>query len=328
MGYLPYEEDSKIPLDYGFILGCDLPDLISIFGSIGIIESWNSEKVMETLQEHIFSDYSHRKTGSLLGLALSGLKNFDENPAILALLSTNLQPNNSIHVIATLLGIQTMFSGTQMEELKELLQPLMFSESNEVVFFTAFTLGSIFSSSADEDLTSIMLQTFVEKSKEAETKFFRFLLLGLACLFYRRKDVECGLMEIGGSLSKHGSIFIKGFQYIGTGDSGVIESILTKSFTGETDALLESFAHPYPSNPQVSVLDLLEKSLNTGETNCVMSTFGSNWCRDIEFSYNQNSRSAIFLLLQGCKGPLCIEDFSGSCFIGKGITNHFSIVLR
>lgn len=312
--FLPHEGDSKIPLDYGFILGCDLPDLISIFGSIGVVESWNPERVMETLQEHVFSDYSHRKTGSLLGLALSGLRNFDEKTAILALLSTNLQSNNSIHVIATLLGVQAMFSGTQMEELKEMLQPLMFSESSEVVFFTAFTLGSIFSGSADEDLTSIMLQIFVERNKESETQFFRFLLLGLAFLFYRRKDVECGLMEIGGSLSRHGCILIKGFQYVNTGDSEVIESILTESFTGETDALLESFgllscslvamgdeistqmvarivsssllldsSHLrsvlplcysilYPSNPQVSVLDLLEKSLNIGETNCVMST--------------------------------------------------------
>lgn len=312
--FLPGEEDTKVPLDYGMILGCDMPDLVSIFGSIGVIESWNSEKVMETLQEHIFSDYSHRKTGSLLGLALSGLKNVDEGPAMLGLLSTNLQSSNSVHVIATLLGIQAIFSGTQTEELKELLQPLMFSESNEVVFFTAFTLGSVFCGSADEDLVSLMLQIFVERGKEAETQFFRFLLLGLACLFYRRKDVECGLVEIGGTLSRHGGVLIKGFQYVKTGDSGVIESILTESFTGETDALLESFGllscalvamgdetsvqmvarivsssllldSPhlrsvlplcysilYPSNPQVNVLDLLEKSLNIGETNCVMST--------------------------------------------------------
>ena len=72
--FLSQEGDAKIPLDYGLILGCDLPEVFSIFGSIGVIESWNSEKVMETLQEHIFSDYFHRKTGSLLGLALYGIE--------------------------------------------------------------------------------------------------------------------------------------------------------------------------------------------------------------------------------------------------------------
>ncbi|KMV66233.1 26S proteasome regulatory complex protein [Encephalitozoon cuniculi EcunIII-L] len=315
--FLPQEGDSRVPLDYEAILGCDVPDLISVFGSIGVIESWNSEKVMETLQEHIFADFSYRKTGSLLGLALSGLRNFEERPAILALLSNNLQSSSSIHVIATLLGIEAMFSGTQAEEVRELLQPLMFSDSSEVVFFTSFTLGSVFCGSADEDLTSLMLQTFVEKGKESETQFFRFLMLGLASLFYRRKDVECGIMEIGGALSKHESILIKGFQYVGTGDSNVIESILTDSFTGDTDALLESlgllscalvsmgdetssqmvgrivsssllldsshlrsvlplcYSILYPSNPQVNVLDMLEKSLNIGETNCIISTIVS-----------------------------------------------------
>ncbi|ADM11316.1 26S proteasome regulatory subunit 4 [Encephalitozoon intestinalis ATCC 50506] len=315
--FVPQEGDSRVPLDYEAILGCDVPDLISVFGSIGVIESWNSEKVMETLQEHIFSDSSHRKTGSLLGLALSGLRNFEERPAILALLSNNLQSNNSIHVIGTLLGIEAMFSGTQSEEVRELLQPLMFSDCNEVVFFTAFTLGSVFCGSADEDLTSLMLQTFLEKEKESETQFFRFLMLGLASLFYRRKDVECGIMEIGGSLGKHQNILIKGFQHAGSGDSNIIESILTDSFTGDTDALLESlgllscalvsmgdetssqmvgrivsssllldsshlrsvlplcYSILYPSNPQVNVLDILEKSLNIGETNCIISTIVS-----------------------------------------------------
>lgn len=312
--FLPQEGDVKIPLDYELILGCDMPDLVSIFGSIGVIESWNSEKVMETLQEHIFADYSHRKTGSLLGLALSGMRNTDENPAILALLSTNLQSNNSAHVVATLLGIQAMFSGMQTEELRDLLQPLMFSENSEIVFFTAFTLGSIFCGSADQDLVSLMLQVCAENNKESETQFFRFLLLGLACLFYCRKDVSCDFAEAGGALGRHGSILIKGFQHVRTGDSAVVESILTESFTGETDALLESFglmscalvaigdetctqmvarivssslmldsSHLrsvlplcysilYPSNPQAGVLDILEKSLNVGETNCVMST--------------------------------------------------------
>lgn len=315
--FLPQEGDSRVPLDYEAVLGSDTADMVSVFGSIGVIESWNSEKVMETLQEHIFGDSSHRKTGSLLGLALSGLRSFEERPAILALLAGNLQSGSSMQVIATLLGIESMFSGTQSEEVRELLQPLMFSDCSEVVFFTAFTLGSVFCGSADEDLVSLMLQVFVEKGKESETQFFRFLMLGIGCLFYRRKDVECGIVEAGGALSRHQTILVRGFQYAGTGDSDVIESILADSFTGDTDALLESlgllscalvsigdetasqmvarivsssllldsphlrsvlplcYSILYPSNPQVNVLDLLEKSLNVGETNCIMSTIMS-----------------------------------------------------
>ncbi|AFM98076.1 26S proteasome regulatory complex protein [Encephalitozoon hellem ATCC 50504] len=387
--FLPQEGDPRVPLDYETILGCDVPDLISVFGSIGVIESWNSEKVMETLQEHIFADISHRKTGSLLGLALSGLKNFEERPAILALLSSNLQSTNTIHVIATLLGIESMFSGTRSEEVRDLLQPLMFSDSNEVVFFTAFTLGSVFCGSADEDLTSLMLQTFVEKEKESETQFFRFLMLGLACLFYRRKDVECGIMEIGGTLSKHESILIRGFQYVGTGDSNIIESILTDSFTGDTDALLESlgllscalvsigdetssqmvarivsssllldsshlrsvlplcYSLLYPSNPQVNVLDILEKSLNIGETNCIISTIISlgfigagtlnsriNKILDQQYSYYYKDSKVLPMLkiAQGLvslgKGLLSISPlcFDKTAFMPKNIIGLFSTV--
>jgi 26S proteasome regulatory subunit N1 len=312
--FLPQEEDQKASLELGTLLASNSVDLISVLASIGVIEFWNSERVMEILQEHIFGDYSFRKTGSLLGLALSGLKNCDEKPTILALLSSNLRSESTAHVVATLLGIQALYSGTQAEELRELLQPMIFSESSDVAFFSAFVLGSVFCGSADEDITSLLLQTFVEKNKESEAPFFKFLLLGIGCLFFRRRDVECGLMEMGSALSKHGSVLLKGFQYARTGSSEVIESILTVSFTGETDAFLESlgllscslvaigddlttqmvarivsssllldsphlrsvlplcYSLLYPSNPQPTILDLLERSLNIGETNCVMST--------------------------------------------------------
>ncbi|KAM0671931.1 26S proteasome regulatory complex protein [Ordospora colligata] len=312
--FLPHEGDIRVPLDYEAILGGNQSELICVFGSIGVIESWNSEKVMEVLQEHIFCDGSYRKTGSLLGLALSGNRNFEEWPAILTLLQGNLQQQGCAHILATLLGIESMYCGTQSEEIREMLQPLMFSDSSEVVFFTSFVLGSVFCGSADEDLTSLMIQVFVDKSKESETQFFKFLMLGLAFLFYSRKDVECGVIEIDCPLSKHAAVLVRGFQHAYSGDSAVIESILTDSFTGDTDALLESlgllscalvsagdeissqsvtgiisssllldsshlrnvlplcYSILYPSNPQGNVLDLLEKFLNIGETNCVIST--------------------------------------------------------
>jgi 26S proteasome regulatory subunit N1 len=240
--FFPQEGDETSGIEYQTILDSNIPELITIIGSVGCIEFWNPTKVLEILQEHIFGEFSLKRTGSLLALALSSSKIWDENQTILSLLTNNLQSGDPIHVIPTLLSIQTIYCNTSEEDLKVLITPLLYSDNIEISSFAAFTLGSLFVGTADDELISIFLQMYIEKEEYSDSHFFKLIMLGLALLFYRRPDIECCLETMETNYAKHGSLLIKGFQHIKSGDTQVIETILSEAFSGDTDALLESIA--------------------------------------------------------------------------------------
>ncbi|KAF9764989.1 26S proteasome regulatory subunit RPN1 [Nosema granulosis] len=295
--FFPVHENENESLlqnvDYQAILNSDIPELVTVLGSVGCLELWHPEKVLELLQEHIFSEgVSSKKTGSLLALALASSKIHDDS--FLGFLTDNLNSGEKVHVLPTLLGIQSMFAGSCDESLRSLLTPLLFSEVPEIGFFTSFVLGSIFAGSADEELTFML-----NNDADHANYFYKFQILGLALLFFKRSDLPTI------STSLHASILVRAFQHVATGDPQIVENILADSFTGDTDALLESLAilgisiigmkdvemvsrivtssllleSPhlksvlplaysllYPSNPQSQILDVLEKSLNSGDS--------------------------------------------------------------
>ncbi|EEQ82794.1 hypothetical protein NCER_100429 [Vairimorpha ceranae BRL01] len=240
--FFPKSGEEIEGVEYSTILNSNIPELITILGSVGCIEFWNPNKVMEILQDNIFGDISLKRTGSLLALALSSCKLYDENKTILSLLTSNLGSNDPLHVIPILLGIQSIYCNTAEEDLKELLCPLVYSDNLEISSFAAFTLGSIFVGTGDDEILSVLLQLYIEKEDYAGTHSYKLIMLGLALLFYRRPDLECILENMDMTYSRHGIILIKGFQNIKTGDHNVVEEILTNAFSGETDALLESIA--------------------------------------------------------------------------------------
>lgn len=312
--FFPAEESVNDGFDYQTVLNSNIPELITIIASVGCIEFWNPSKVLEILQEHIFGEISIKKTGALLALALSSSKIYDENSTILSLLTNNLQSNDPLHVIPTLMGIQTIYCNANDEDLKKLLIPLLYSENQEISFFAAFTLGSLFVGSADDELISIFLQMYIEKEEYVDSHFFKMLMLGIALLFYRRPDVECCLETMETNYAKHGAILVKGFQFLKTGDPQVVEHLLSEAFCGETDALLESiallscsligigdelatqmisricasslilesthlksvlplcYALMYPSSPQSTIIDFLERNINCGDINVSISS--------------------------------------------------------
>ncbi|WUR02428.1 proteasome subunit RPN1 (RPN1) [Vairimorpha necatrix] len=240
--FFPREGNAIPGIDHQAILSSDIPELITIIGSVGCIEFWNPNKVMEILQEHIFGDLSIKRTGALLALSLSSSMIHDENKTILSFLTSNLESNDPLHVVPTLLGIQSMYCNTFEEELKVLLTPLIYSENIEISSFAAFTLGSIFVGTGDEELLSLILQMYIEKEDYADTHYFKLIMLGLALLFYRRPDLDCIIDNMDFTYARHAAILIKGFQNIKTGDHNMVEDILTNAFSGETDGLLESLA--------------------------------------------------------------------------------------
>lgn len=314
--FFPKDDSTIPPLDYEAILNSDIPELVTVLGSVGCIEAWSPERVLELLQEHIFGDRSSKKTGALLALALASCKRHDERMTYVSLLLSNIEgcsttDTTSLHIIPTLLGIQAMYSGSCEESLREPLLPFLYSQDLEVAFFTSFVLGSIFCGTGDDSLISLFMQMYIER--DSDSPFFKLHILGLALLYYKRPDLDCLLLEVDSPYSRHGSILVRAFQHLASGDPLVVENILADSFTGETDALLESlailactlvglgddlvariatsslllesphlksvlplsYALLYTSNPQSSILDVLEKSLNSGDSNTVIPTIFS-----------------------------------------------------
>ncbi|KAF7684778.1 26S proteasome regulatory subunit RPN1 [Astathelohania contejeani] len=221
--------------------GFDKPEIISILASMGVINSWNSDRALEDLDDFLFSNGIIR-AGAGLGLALATTKIVDENEISLAILSDEEEGTfPSAHArIASLLGIEAIYCGSQKEDLKEKLRPLVFSESDEISAFACYVLGSIFIGSGDDDITGLLLQAFIEKSaiysEENTNPFFSFYILGLGFLYYKRncKDILEKIDAIESNFKGELILLLKAMRYAGTGNTNIIEELLTESFDNDT----------------------------------------------------------------------------------------------
>jgi 26S proteasome regulatory subunit N1 len=109
-----------------------------------------------------------------------------EADAALALLSEHVE-NKSVHLkIAAIMGLGVAYAGSHREDLLALLLPAVADEdvSMEIASLSALALGFVFVGSGNGEITSVILQTLMEREdKVLDEKFGRFMALGLALLY-------------------------------------------------------------------------------------------------------------------------------------------------
>lgn len=235
--FLPKPEDPRIEIDFEVLDKAAKSEIISVFSSIGAINLYSQGQAFESLNEYLFSDNPFKKTSGLLGLALANTKVFDENHTAMALLLENLKVNCNYQKIATVFSLQLIYSGTQDHKLKDILKELVYSENVDTSCFASFALGSVFFGSADAEISSLMIQNFIDKSfTHADSLFFGFLILGFSLLFYKNKNFENvlkTLKDMNTPYYAHISILIRCMAHFGTGDTELMNEILGEAFEEE-----------------------------------------------------------------------------------------------
>ena len=266
--------------------------------SVGLIHAFNPSTLYSLYESRIFDS---PEIGALLAVALSSYRIGDPDSSILNLLSIFLSSSDSI---AALFAISILYYGTHCQEVYELVFPLLSCADNSVSLFSIYVLGSVFpgdieilSSCVDVYAELKKDPVFTHYAMLGIALFFYKLEMvpnSDAKRIFDRLDPHVrvlarGFIGIGsGSPELVDAILAESFIgeidalleslgliascMVGLGDSiamQLVERIATSSLLLDSPHLKSivplCLALLYASNPRPEVVDILERSINSGE---------------------------------------------------------------
>jgi 26S proteasome regulatory subunit N1 len=207
--------------------------MMSAAASLGAIFLWDVENGLTQIDKYLYSTDDYVKAGALLaiGLVTSGVKN-ESDPA-LALLSEQVTASKEVLRVAAIVGLGIAYAGTAREEVMELLLPLVADTgvTMEISSLATLSLGMVFASTAHGDLTSSILQTFMEREdSNLKDPYARLMAVGLSLLFLGKQEAADAPLEtlkvIENPLAKQAEVMLEVCAYAGTGNVLKIQKML------------------------------------------------------------------------------------------------------
>ena len=171
--------------------------MMSTVGTLGWIFKWDVDGGLSCIDKYLYSDNDFIKAGGLLacGVVNAGVKN-ECDPA-LALLGEYVTNSKQVLSRASIVGLGVAYAGTRKSECLALLQPVILDASPdkfELSCLAALSSGMIAVSSLDAELTTIIIQTMMERSQEQMNHpFAKFMVLGLSLTCLGRQEQVCDL---------------------------------------------------------------------------------------------------------------------------------------
>jgi 26S proteasome regulatory subunit N1 len=197
---------------------------LSTVASLGSIHQWDIDG-LQTLDKYLYSSEEEIKAGALLGMGLVGAGVHDEVESVLLLLQDYVTNSNKKLAMSAILGLALSYSGSQNEDLLNLLLPLV---SNlevpiEVSVLSALALGHAFVGTCNGEITSTILQTLLERDfEQLENKWIKFLALGLGLLYMGKAEQVDDVLEtiraVEHPISKSLEVLTRISAYAGTGN--------------------------------------------------------------------------------------------------------------
>lgn len=209
--------------------------------SKGLLYLWDQNKALSELEEHIFSEDGYLKVSSILALATATSKVYDYNDTVLAAITEGLDTKSVTQKIVLLISLIMKYSGSQKQEIFDIIHPLLYDESLEVSLFAVYAIGNIFSGSCNiemyTELVQILGSTVGEDSSENSSGMIKFALLGVSLLFLQGMDKVTEILESCEVLEEFGtslSILLRSMSYLGSGNTKVIHDILKDALDEES----------------------------------------------------------------------------------------------
>jgi len=182
-----------------------------------------------------FIKWNNRLTA---GLCLSAAIYFSDCDPALALLSDYVSSSNATMRIGAIFGLGLAYAGSDRAEIIQLLLPVFadatVASNMEIVGMTALALGLISVGSCNDDVTTVLLQTLMEKSEksglELKDPFAKFLPLGIGLCFLGRQEAAeamiAALEVLPEPFRSMATTLVDICAYAGTGNVLKIQSLL------------------------------------------------------------------------------------------------------
>jgi 26S proteasome regulatory subunit N1 len=233
--------------------------MMSTVASLGTLLLWDVEGGLDKIDKYTYADEPEIQAGALLatGIINTGVR-LDSEPALALLGDTEkLQNKNPLIRTAAIMGLGLAYAGSDKEELLELLLPLVGDTSLDMQTsaMAALSLGMIFVGSSNSDVSSAIVETFLndERKHQLKDKWTRFMALGLGLLFFGRQEEVDVILEtlkaIDHPMSKPTSVLAEICAWAGTGTVLKLQELLhicndhiEESDDKKGDELLQAYA--------------------------------------------------------------------------------------
>ncbi|KAF2672179.1 26S proteasome regulatory complex, non-ATPase subcomplex, Rpn1 subunit [Microthyrium microscopicum] len=210
--------------------------MMSTAASLGMLLQWNIDEGLDKIDPYTDVDEEYIKAGALLAMGImnSGVRN-DIDPT-LALLgdSTNLNHKNPNIRMASIMGLGLAYAGSNKDTLLDVLLPIVQDTGIDMKLsaMAALSLGLVFVGTAQGDVLSAIIQTFMDddRASQLKDKWTRFMTLaiGLLC-FGRQEEVEVvleALKVVDHPVSKASQVIAEVCAWAGTGAVLKIQELL------------------------------------------------------------------------------------------------------
>jgi 26S proteasome regulatory subunit N1 len=233
--------------------------MMSTVASLGTLLLWDVEGGLDKIDKYTYLEEPEIQAGALLatGIINTGVR-LDSEPALALLGDTEkLQNKNPLIRTAAIMGLGLAYAGSDKEELLELLLPLVGDTSLDMQTsaMAALSLGMIFVGSSNSDVSSAIVETFLndDRKHQLKDKWTRFMALGLGLLFFGRQEEVDVILEtlkaIDHPMSKPTSVLAEICAWAGTGTVLKLQELLhicndhiEESDDKKGDELLQAYA--------------------------------------------------------------------------------------
>ncbi|XP_076803657.1 26S proteasome non-ATPase regulatory subunit 2-like [Clavelina lepadiformis] len=207
--------------------------MLAATASLGLVLLWDVDGGLSQIDKYLYSSEDHIKAGALLacGIVNSGIRN-DCDPA-LALLSDYVTHGNTVIRVGSVLGLGLAYAGSNRMDVFSLLAPVLTdSKSNmEVIAVTSLALGLIAVGTADGEVTTVLLQTLLERSDaDLRDPLSRFIVLALALVCLGKQEevdtILVALQVFPEPLRGFALVLVEVCAYAGTGNVLKIQQML------------------------------------------------------------------------------------------------------
>lgn len=206
---------------------------LSAVASLGLVYLWNLDGIFGPIDKffHIQEDYIVGGACLAVGVASSGVRS--ESDSCFAVLSEYIENKHDLVRISAILGLGIAYCGSQKEEIREILIPIIAnSESKFVeVCFSALALGMVYVGSCEGDIASELIQRLMESSSvDLKHHMSKFFCLGLGLLFLNKcEEADISLMAVScleHDIKHFASIALQACAYCGSGNVLKVQSFL------------------------------------------------------------------------------------------------------
>jgi 26S proteasome regulatory subunit N1 len=136
--------------------------MLSAAASVGLIHLWDLDLGFNAVDKFSFSTQNAIKAGGLLATGIISAGVTSDMDVALGLLTEHVEVDgkDNMQKAAAVLGLGIAYAGTDREDVKESLVPLMLDDSQtfEVVALTCLSLGYLYIGTADTDVVETLIE--------------------------------------------------------------------------------------------------------------------------------------------------------------------------